>query len=75
MLLNEGDVLAAVEAGAGCCFIVGAMALGLATARFIERAALDGRALEALHLPPVPPSPPPHNGEEALRRCAYSVAT
>jgi len=34
VLLNEGDVLGAVEALAGCCFIVGGMALGLATARF-----------------------------------------
>ena len=36
VLLNEGDVLAAVEALAGCCFIVGGMALGLATARFMS---------------------------------------
>ncbi len=36
VLLNEGNVLAAVEALAGCCFIVGAMALGLATARFMS---------------------------------------
>lgn len=36
VLLNEGEVLAAVEALAGCCFIVGGMALGLATARFLS---------------------------------------
>lgn len=36
VLLNQGDVLGAVEAGAACCFIVGAMALGLATARFVS---------------------------------------
>lgn len=36
VLLNEGNVLAAVEALAGCCFIVGGMALGLATARFMS---------------------------------------
>jgi len=34
VLLNQGEVLAAVEAGAVCCFVVGAMALGLAAARF-----------------------------------------
>lgn len=34
VLLNQGEVLAAVEAGAICCFVVGAMALGLAAARF-----------------------------------------
>ncbi len=36
VLLNEGNVLAAVEALAGCGFIVGGMALGLATARFLS---------------------------------------
>ena len=36
VLLNDGNVLAAIEAGAGCCFIVGGMALGLATARFMS---------------------------------------
>jgi uncharacterized membrane protein YjjP (DUF1212 family) len=36
VLLNQGDVLAAVEAGAVCCFVVGGMALGLAAARFIS---------------------------------------
>ena len=36
VLLNQGEVLAAVEAGAACCFIVGGMALGLATARFVS---------------------------------------
>ena len=35
VLLNQGDVLAAVEAGAVCSFVIGAMALGLATARFV----------------------------------------
>ncbi|MBR2813694.1 MAG: threonine/serine exporter family protein [Reyranella sp.] len=34
VLLNQGEVLAAVEAGAVCAFVVGAMALGLAAARF-----------------------------------------
>jgi len=34
VLLNQGEVLAAVEAGAICCFVIGAMALGLAAARF-----------------------------------------
>jgi uncharacterized membrane protein YjjP (DUF1212 family) len=36
VLLNQGDILAAVQAGAVCCFIVGAMAMGLAAARFIS---------------------------------------
>jgi len=36
VLLNQGDVLAAIEAGAICCFVVGGMALGLAAARFIS---------------------------------------
>lgn len=35
VLLNQGDVLAAVEAAAICGFVVGAMALGLAAARFM----------------------------------------
>ena len=35
-LLNQGNILAAIEAGAVCCFIVGAMAMGLAAARFIS---------------------------------------
>ena len=34
-MLNQGDVLAAIQAGAMCCFIVGAMAMGLAAARFM----------------------------------------
>jgi len=36
VLLNQGDIPAAVQAGAVCCFIVGAMAMGLAAARFIS---------------------------------------
>jgi uncharacterized membrane protein YjjP (DUF1212 family) len=36
VLLNQGDILAAIQAGAVCCFIVGAMAMGLAAARFIS---------------------------------------
>jgi uncharacterized membrane protein YjjP (DUF1212 family) len=36
VMLNQGDVLAAIQAGATCCFIVGAMAMGLAAARFIS---------------------------------------
>jgi len=36
VMLNQGDVLAAIQAGAMCCFIVGAMAIGLAAARFIS---------------------------------------
>jgi uncharacterized membrane protein YjjB (DUF3815 family) len=35
VMLNQGDMLAAVQAGAVCFFIVGAMAMGLAAARFI----------------------------------------
>ncbi len=35
VMLNQGDVLAAIQAGAMCCFIVGAMAMGLAAARFV----------------------------------------
>jgi uncharacterized membrane protein YjjP (DUF1212 family) len=36
VFFNQGDVLSAIEAGATCGFIVGAMALGLAAARFIS---------------------------------------
>ena len=36
VFFNQGDVLAAIEAGATCGFIVGAMAMGLAAARFIS---------------------------------------
>lgn len=36
VLLNQGDVLGAVEAATICGFVVGGMALGLATARFIS---------------------------------------
>jgi uncharacterized membrane protein YjjB (DUF3815 family) len=36
VLLNQGDILAAIQAGAVCCFIVGGMAMGLAAARFIS---------------------------------------
>jgi uncharacterized membrane protein YjjB (DUF3815 family) len=35
VMLNQGDVLAAIQAAAVCCFIVGAMAMGLAAARFL----------------------------------------
>ena len=35
VMLNQGDVLAAIQAGAMCCFVVGAMAMGLAAARFM----------------------------------------
>ena len=36
VFFNQGDVLAAMEAGAACAFIVGGMAMGLAAARFIS---------------------------------------
>jgi uncharacterized membrane protein YjjP (DUF1212 family) len=36
VFFNQGDVLAAMEAGATCSFIVGGMAMGLAAARFIS---------------------------------------
>jgi len=36
VLLNQGDILAAIQTGAVCCFIVGGMAMGLAAARFIS---------------------------------------
>ncbi|MGZ3339287.1 MAG: threonine/serine ThrE exporter family protein [Reyranella sp.] len=36
VFLNQGDILAAIQAGAVCCFIVGGMAMGLAAARFIS---------------------------------------
>jgi uncharacterized membrane protein YjjB (DUF3815 family) len=36
VLLNQSDILAAIQAGAVCCFIVGGMAMGLAAARFIS---------------------------------------
>jgi uncharacterized membrane protein YjjP (DUF1212 family) len=36
VLLNQGEMLAALEAAAICGFVVGGMALGLATARFIS---------------------------------------
>jgi uncharacterized membrane protein YjjP (DUF1212 family) len=35
VMLNQGDILLAVRAGADCFFIVGGMAMGLAAARFI----------------------------------------
>jgi uncharacterized membrane protein YjjP (DUF1212 family) len=35
VLLNRGDVMPAIEAAAICCFIVGAMAMGLAASRFL----------------------------------------
>ncbi len=35
VMLNQGEVLPAVQAGATCFFIVGAMAVGLAAARFL----------------------------------------
>jgi uncharacterized membrane protein YjjP (DUF1212 family) len=42
VMLNQGDILAAIQAGAVCGFIVGAMAMGLAAARFIsERRWID----------------------------------
>jgi uncharacterized membrane protein YjjP (DUF1212 family) len=34
VMLNQGDIPAAIQAGAECCFIVGGMAMGLAAARF-----------------------------------------
>jgi uncharacterized membrane protein YjjB (DUF3815 family) len=34
VLLNQGAILPAVQAAASCFFVVGAMALGLAAARF-----------------------------------------
>jgi uncharacterized membrane protein YjjP (DUF1212 family) len=36
VFLNQGDVLVAIRAGAACMFIVGAMAMGLAAARFMS---------------------------------------
>ncbi len=36
VLLNQGDILAAIQAGAVCSFIVVGMAMGLAAARFIS---------------------------------------
>jgi uncharacterized membrane protein YjjP (DUF1212 family)/uncharacterized membrane protein YjjB (DUF3815 family) len=36
VFFNQGDMLSAIEAGGTCGFIVGAMALGLAAARFIS---------------------------------------
>jgi uncharacterized membrane protein YjjP (DUF1212 family) len=35
VMLNQGEVLTAIQAGATCFFIVGAMAMGLAAARFV----------------------------------------
>jgi uncharacterized membrane protein YjjP (DUF1212 family) len=35
VMLNQGEVLPAMEAGASCFFIVGGMAMGLAAARFV----------------------------------------
>ena len=35
VMLNQGDVLTALQAGANFCFVVGAMAMGLAAARFM----------------------------------------
>jgi uncharacterized membrane protein YjjP (DUF1212 family) len=35
VMLNQGDVLPALQAGANFCFVVGAMAMGLAAARFM----------------------------------------
>jgi len=35
VLLNQGDVLVALQAATICCFVVGAMAMGLAAARFM----------------------------------------
>ena len=35
VMLNQGQVLTALQAGADFCFVVGAMAMGLATARFM----------------------------------------
>ncbi len=44
VMLNQGDILAAIQAGTVCGFIVGAMAMGLAAARFIsERRWIDER--------------------------------
>ncbi|MFI5019496.1 MAG: threonine/serine exporter ThrE family protein [Dongiales bacterium] len=44
VMLNQGDILAAIQAGTVCGFIVGAMAMGLAAARFIsERRWFDVR--------------------------------
>jgi hypothetical protein len=36
-LLNRGEVLAALQAGAACGFVIGALAMGLATAGFLIR--------------------------------------
>ena len=35
VMLNQGEVLPAMQAGASCFFIVGGMAMGLAAARFV----------------------------------------
>jgi uncharacterized membrane protein YjjB (DUF3815 family) len=35
VFLNQGKVLEALGAGTVCCFAVGAMAMGLAAARFV----------------------------------------
>jgi uncharacterized membrane protein YjjB (DUF3815 family) len=35
VLLNQGEILPAMQAAASCFFIVGAMALGLVAARFV----------------------------------------
>ena len=35
VMLNQGQVLTALQAGANFCFVVGAMAMGLAAARFM----------------------------------------
>jgi uncharacterized membrane protein YjjP (DUF1212 family) len=35
VMLNQGQVLTALQAGANFCFVVGAMAMGLAAARFV----------------------------------------
>lgn len=35
VMLNQGEVLTALQAGANFCFVVGAMAMGLAAARFM----------------------------------------
>jgi len=40
VLFNRGQMLDALQASAICCFVIGALAMGLATARFLSRQSL-----------------------------------
>ena len=44
-MLNQGHVLTALQAGATSASCVGAMAMGLAAARFMTERQLAGRAI------------------------------